>query len=470
MNILYIGAGFVGACSAAVSADSGHNTLVYDVDENRVDLLGSGDRKKIESCIFESGLAEMLNRSADKIKFTADYGDADKFIDSADVVFMCLPTPEKDGANGESDLSYYFSAAESLAKSLKNRNSGKQLNYIVIVNKSTVPINMVNETEKMMKAAGVQNFGVVSNPEFLIEGKAIEGSVHPERVIVGAWADKDFEIMRQVYQRFYNSINIKYIEVNPKEAAAAKLAANYCLFNRLGVTFDVVGRICEVFDGINYEKIRSALISDSRIGSWGFYDSLYAGGSCFIKDAASLAHQMEEAGANAAHIRQTMDSNNFQRDHFYSRAVKEAGFSWEGKKVAVLGAAFKQETNDIRNSPTIDIVRHMVDDGVSEIRVYDPVATHYFMKLFDQKKDDRYSIVKPVDSEEDALQNTQVCLVLTDWPKFRALGDIIAKICPPPYLVMDGRRMLAGQLDKMAGLGYDVIAVGSPYIRGKENI
>lgn len=466
MKILYIGAGFVGACSAAVSADSGHTTLVYDIDKNRADLLNSGDREKIESCIFENGLAEMLGRNEEKITFTSDYGEVKNFLDDADAVFMCLPTPEKDGASGESDLSFYFSAAEKLAQSLVKRNSGKQEKYIVIVNKSTVPINMVDDTDRVMKENGVLNYGVVSNPEFLVEGKAVEGSVRPDRVLIGARAEKDFEIMRRVYQRFYNSTGIKYIEVNPKEAAAAKLAANYCLFNRLGVTFDVVGRICEVFNEINFENVRRAIISEPRIGSWGFYDSVYAGGSCFIKDAASLAHQLEEAGANASHVRQTLNSNIFQRDHFYSRAVKEAGFDWQDKRVAVLGLSFKQETNDVRNTPAIDLVRHLVNDGAAEIKVYDPVAAQPFMKIFDSAKDERYAVIKSAQSEEEALSGTQACMILTDWPKFRALGDIITRICPAPYLVMDGRRMLAGQLDKIADLGYDVIAVGSPFIKG----
>lgn len=468
MKIVYIGAGFVGACSAAVSADSGHETLVYDVDRKKIDLLGSNNREKIESCIFETGLAETLIRNQDKIAFVADYGAVAKALEDVEAVFMCLPTPEKGGAEGESDLSYYFSAAEKLAESLVQRNDGKQTNYVVIINKSTVPINMVDETAKIMERYGVKNYGVVSNPEFLVEGKAIEGSVRPNRVIIGAWKEKDFEVMRKVYQRFYNSTAIKYLEMNPKEAAAAKLAANYALFNRLGMTFDVVGRMCEVFGSLNYEKIRAALISDSRIGEWGFYNSVYSGGSCFIKDAASLAHQLEEAGANAGHVRQTLNSNVFQRDHFYSRATKEMNFSWKDKRVAVLGTSFKQETNDIRNSPAIDITRHLVDDGAAVVKVHDPVATQSFIGLFDVKNDTRYSAVVGCDSEKEALTNTDAVLILTDWPKFRTLGDVIKKTCSPPYLIMDGRRMLAGQFEELADLGYDIIAVGSPLIKSKK--
>src|SRR3989344_2009887 len=237
MRILYIGGGFVGACSAAVSADSGHPVLVFDIDEKKVKLLNSSDRDTIQSCLFEEGLGDLLIRNKERIEFTTDYKKVEEFIDGCDAVFMCLPTPEI-GETGESDLSYYLNAAKKLSASLKNRNDGKQNKYVVIVNKSTVPIDMVDKTEEIMNSAGAKNFGVVANPEFLVEGKAIEGSIHPDRVVVGAWKEKDFIIMRQLYQRFFNSTSIKYLEVNPKEAAAGKLLANFSLFNKIAICFD----------------------------------------------------------------------------------------------------------------------------------------------------------------------------------------------------------------------------------------
>jgi UDPglucose 6-dehydrogenase len=468
MKILYIGSGFVGTCSAAVMADSGHDVLLYDIDPDKIKKLSSNNVQTIESCLFEDGLGDMLIKNKELIRFTADYGEVVKYLDDFDAIFMCLPTPEKQGAEGESDLTCYYLAAEKLADSLVKRNGGSQDKYVVIINKSTVPVNMIDETNRVMTQKGVKNFGVVSNPEFLVEGKAIEGSVHPDRVVVGAEKEQDFKIMRQVYARFLNSANIKYIETNPQEAAAGKLLANYMLFNRVTTTFDVVGRVCESFPKINFENLRKVLISDNRIGNWGFYDSVYCGGSCFIKDAASLAHQLEEAGVNASHVRQTLMSNNFQRDNFLSRAKKEANFDWSGKKVAILGVAFKQDTNDIRNSGAIDIVRHLIDEGASQIRVYDPAAMPMFKNLFDPAKDSRYSVINYFDSEKEALSDTHAGMILTDWPKFRAVGEIIKAVCQPPYLIMDGRRMLSSQFDELQNLGYDIIAVGSPFLKGKK--
>src|SRR3989339_1124634 len=149
MNILYIGSGFVGTCSAAVSASSGHATLIYDIDKNKIEALGSQNREKIEGCIYEDGLADLLIRNKDNITFTTEYSLVDTFLDNCDVIFMCLPTPEI-GETGESNLSYYFDAAKNLANSLCKRNDGKQEKYVVIVNKSTVPIDMVSKTAEIM--------------------------------------------------------------------------------------------------------------------------------------------------------------------------------------------------------------------------------------------------------------------------------------------------------------------------------
>ncbi|PIY79006.1 MAG: UDP-glucose/GDP-mannose dehydrogenase family protein, partial [Candidatus Pacebacteria bacterium CG_4_10_14_0_8_um_filter_43_12] len=382
-----------------------------------------------------------------------------------EAIFMCLPTPEKLNSEEESDLTYYYAATEKIAASMVSRCKNSQENYIVIINKSTVSIALINETEEILKKKGVKNFGVVSNPEFLVEGKAIEGTVRPDRVVVGAWKENDFKIVRKIYQRFYSAPNVEYIEINPLEAAAGKLLANFILFNKLAVTFDVVGRVCENFPGISFENIRRALISDSRIGRWGFYDSVYAGGSCFIKDAASLAHQLEEAGAESNLIRGTLAANNFQRDHFLSRAEKELGISYKNLTVAMLGVAFKRDTNDIRNSPAIDITKHLIEKGVREIKVYDPAALPMFQGVFDQSKNKQYSVINYCKNEEAALKDSNICLILADWPQFRSLGEKITKTCPAPYVIMDGRRIIQHQYEKLAKRGYSIIAVGSPTIK-----
>lgn len=461
MKILYIGGGFVGACSAAVSADSGHDTLVFDLDKQKMEKLASSDRTVIESCLYEEGLADLLIRNKDRLIFTTDYTRVEDFLNVADAVYMCLPTPEI-GETGESDVSYYIKAAEQLAKALVMRNQGRQEKYLVIVNKSTVPIEMVTATEEIMDKAGVRNYGVVANPEFLVEGKAIQGSIRPDRVVVGAWREKDFSMMRQVYRRFYDSATVKYIEVNPKEAAAGKLLANYVLFNRLAVCFDVIGRTCEAFPNLRFEEIRKILNVDPRIGTWGLYDSLYAGGSCFIKDARSLAHQMQTAGQSATLVQETYLANKRQLELFLGRAEKDAGFNWAGKKVALLGLAFKQDTNDVRNSPSIDIVRFLLENRVAHITAYDPAATGYFSQLFPPGNELTYTAL-----EAEVMRDVDVIIIATDWPQFRGLADFLLDTQAPAEsrpLVMDGRRIWQNRYGDLQKAGFNIIAVGSPYL------
>jgi UDPglucose 6-dehydrogenase len=462
-----MGGGFVGACSAAVSADSGHEVLVFDVDNTKVKKLSTDDRDVISSCIHEDGLADLLIRNRSRIKFTSDNNEVKKFIDSVEAIFMCLPTPEKIEAAGESDLSYYEKATEMIGPALAARSGGKQTNRVVVVNKSTVPVRMIDYTEELFTKQGVKNFGIVSNPEFLVEGKAIEGSVHPDRVVVGAKTKEDLILMRRLYQRFSDSGSVKYIEVNPYEAAAGKLLANFLLFNKVVTTYDVVGRTCEHFPNVQYEEVRKILLADPRIGSWGLYDSLFSGGSCFIKDAGSLAHQLETAGARATLVRGILESNVFQLEHFFGRAETEAGFDWADKDVAVLGLAFKQDTNDIRNSGAIAIIQQLLGCGVRSIRVYDPAAMDS-CKWYFEKNPFKDKIIY-AESDSEALKGTSAVLICTDWPQFKVLGDVIPQTVRPPYLIMDGRRIIQGRYEELSEKGFDIIAVGSPFIKNGKN-
>ncbi|MBI5412961.1 UDP-glucose/GDP-mannose dehydrogenase family protein [Candidatus Peregrinibacteria bacterium] len=468
MNILYIGAGFVGTCSAAVSADSGHGALVYDINKERIRKLSSGKRDVIESCLFEDGLAELLIRCKKNITFTNSAPEMKKFIDRVDAIFMCLPTPEKAGEEGQSNLSYYEAACETLAKMLSKRQGGKQSSYVVIINKSTLPISMIDRTKEILEAHKVKNFGIVSNPEFLVEGKAVYDSIHPDRVVIGAENEKDFKIMRALYQRFYTSSSVKYIEVNPHEAEAGKLLANFMLFSRLALCFDVIGRTCESFPRISFERVRDILKIDPRIAPWGLYDSLYAGGSCFIKDAASLAYQLESAGGNAELVRGVLGANNYQLDHFLSRIHAEAHAIIKGVRIALFGAAFKQHTNDVRNSGAIRATEFFLQEGAQEIKVYDPAATDEFKRVFNPKKDAQYKKITYTKSEDACLKSTSMAFIATDWPQFQSLAEIIQKTVKAPYLIMDGRRMLCNSYNNLQSAGFSIIAVGSQFMKGKK--
>ena len=376
-----------------------------------------------------------------------------------------MPAHAGKGLSGETDLSFYESAAKTLADLLKKRNSGAQSRYVLLVNKSTVPIEMVNRTKEIMEKQGVKNFGVGSNPEFLVEGKAIEGSIRPARVVVGADKDKDFLISRNIYSRFAASSSIAYLEVSPAEAEAGKLLANYILFSRLADCFDVVGRVCEKFPGLNFETIRKILIADGRIGDWGFYNSLFAGGSCFIKDARSLSHQLKNQGAAVDLVDNVLAANQRQLDNFLARAEKELNFSWPGKKAGLLGLAFKQDTNDIRNSAAIEVAKFLLEAGVKEIKAYDPVAGNNFLKYFKEYAD--AGKIKLVETEIKAIAGAEVLIIAGDWPQFRELAELIIESLPKGAIIMDGRRMLQQKYQDLASAGYNIIAVGSQTIKAQ---
>jgi UDPglucose 6-dehydrogenase len=452
-----MGAGFVGACSAAVTADSGHQVLAFDIDSERIARLSSLDAERIESCIHEQGLAELIIKHQSRLAFSDNPAVLAGWIEKADVIFICLPTPEQ--TDGAVDLSYFMRGMEDIGRLLAKRSAGKQERRVLIVNKSTVPIDAIDISRRILHPLGVKNFGIASNPEFLVEGKAIDGSIHPERVIVGAESAQDFETMRSLYQRFIDSSTVQYLEMNPYEAAAVKLLANAALFARLSFTFSAVGRICEIFPFLNYENVRRGITGDSRIGRWGFYNSLFAGGSCLIKDTEALAHQMEARGADADFLRSALAANRYQAEHFYARAANEAGYAFSGKRVAVLGLAFKQDTNDMRHSGASLIIQRLLQDGAREIRAFDPAAQETAQAVFPAAEHPRITYHN---SAEEAITGSEALFICTDWPQFRALGEYIAEFCRVPYLVMDGRRMLERQYHTLAALGMQVIAVGSP--------
>ncbi|MEK7680927.1 MAG: nucleotide sugar dehydrogenase [Patescibacteria group bacterium] len=460
MNLLYLGAGFVGSCSAAVAANSGHKTLIYDIDKERVELLSSGDRDVIESCLSEPGLGDLLARNNERVKFTFDFSEVERFLSDCDAIFICVPTPEI-GETGESDLKYFYDALDKVSRGLINRNAQKQDKYVLMVNKSTVPIDTAYKTKLLLEKAGVKNFGVVSNPEFLVMGKAIHDSIKPDRIVIGAWGQKDFEVMRKIYRHFFDSPTVHYIEVNPQEAAAGKLLANYYLFNKLANCFDVMGRTCEAFEELKFENLRGILSSDSRIGSWGFFDSLCVGGSCLIKDSRSLMHQLRLKNKNVALINETYLANKRQLEHFVDRAEKEAGFDWRQKKVAILGLAFKRDTNDIRDSAAVKITGLILSKNIKEITVYDPAAMKNFKRFFPPS-----DIIKYSANEAEAIKDADVVIIVTDWPQFREAGDLVMQLSKNP-LIMDGRRMLQHKYDELQNKGYNIIAVGSPFLKGK---
>ncbi|MCS7070265.1 MAG: nucleotide sugar dehydrogenase [Anaerolinea sp.] len=459
MKIIVVGTGFVGLPHAAVCSEYGHEVYAYDVDEAKLDAYRSADPTRIERYINEPGLVEIIRENLNKsLFFTSDLAS---IIEGTEAIFLCLPTPPK--PNGSSDLSYYMDAIQTIGGLLAKR---KDLRRVVVINKSTVPIGTARVLEKALHEAGAVNIGIASNPEFLPEGSAVEKSRHPDRVVVGADTEEDFRILRRVYSQFVNHVRIGYIETTPETAEAIKYVANTLLLTYISFWNGVGARLGETFPNVRMEDLKRGVTADSRISTWGSYVSNGAGGSCFGKDIQSLIHQFKMHGQPADLLQAVYDINEFQKTYLIDRAISEAGVSFNQKSVALLGLAFKKRTNDMRDASSLKVVEALLARGVREIRAYDPAANEEAKRWFDPNRNHLFERISYFNSAREALTSSDMLFISTDWEEFRGLSGTLREVVPPPYLIIDGRRMIPDYLELVQD-GYGYIAVGSPYYDGK---
>jgi UDPglucose 6-dehydrogenase len=438
VNIGVIGTGFVGLTHAAVMAVFGHKVIAYDVNKEKIKAFGSGKANLIDSVIFEKNLSEMVieQHKKHRLFFTTNPND----LKDCEVLFMCLPTPYKE--TGESDLTYLFNAADTLSKVVSK-------DFKLFVNKSTVPIGTAKKLRTFLESKGLKNFDVASNPEFLPEGDAVASSLHSHKIVVGAIKKESFDLMRQVYSGFINMPG--YIETNPETAEAIKYASNTLLYSQIVAWQAIPGRIGEAFPEVNFDIVKKGALADSRIASWGSFISAGAGGSCFKKDALSLAFQLKNNGTDASFITLVDEINENNKTLLIER-VEKTGYSFKNKIVTILGVSFKRETNDIRESNALKIIPLLLKHGVKELRIHDPLALEEAKKYFG--KEPRISYYK---TPEEALKNSDATFIATDHREFRSLGDAINTLTRKPHLVMDGRRAIS-QLTLSKDVSY--IAVG----------
>ncbi len=455
MKIIVAGTGFVGLTHAAVCSEYGHEVYAYDVDTKRIAAYKSAEREQIEHYVNEPGLAEIIAENIDRYLFFTT--DVASIIEGTDAIFMCLPTPPK--ANGSTDLSYYTDATHHLAGLLAKRQDQRR---VVMINKSTVPVGTARMLETILKEHNVPNIGIASNPEFLPEGDAVERSRRPDRIVVGADSEADFSIMRRIYSQFVNHVRIRYIETTPETAEAIKYVANTLLLTYISFWNGVGARLGETFPNVRMEDLKRGVTSDNRISTWGSYVSNGAGGSCFGKDIQSLIFQLKTAGQPADLLQSVYNINEYQKTYLIDRAISEAGVSFNHKSVALLGLSFKQRTNDMRDSSSLKVVESLLARGVREIRAYDPLAIHEAKRYFSPENNHLFEKISYHESVKEALQGTDMLFISTDWEEFRGLSRTIEQNVQPPYLVIDGRRMIP-DYQELTTRGFGYIAVGSPY-------
>jgi UDPglucose 6-dehydrogenase len=456
MKIIVVGTGFVGLTHAAVCSEYGHEVYAYDIDQQRIAAYQSGNPSAIEHYVNEPGLPAIIAENLGRYLFFTD--DVEPIIEGADAIFLCLPTPPK--PDGSSDLSYYFSGVRSLAELLARRRDQRR---VVLINKSTVPIGTARSLEKVLRDHQVPNAGVASNPEFLPEGDAVEKSRRPDRVVVGADTDEDFQIIRRIYSQFVNHVRIRYIETTPETAEAIKYVANTLLLTYVSFWNGVGARLGETFPGVQMEDLKRGVTADTRISTWGSYVSNGAGGSCFGKDIQSLTYQLRAAGQTTDLLQSVFSINEYQKTYLIERAAREAGTSFNHKTVALLGLAFKKQTNDMRDSSSIKVAEALLARGVKSIRAYDPMALGEARKFFNPERNHLFEKISYHDTVKAALVGSDMVFISTDWEEFRGLSRTIEQTVRPPFLVMDGRRMIPDYAE-LVRAGYSYIAVGSPYL------
>jgi len=457
MKIVVAGTGYVGFVHAAVCSEYGHEVYAYDNDTNKIKAFSSGNADTIEQYVNEPGLTNIVRETLGKSLFFTS--DLKSVIEGVDVIFMCLPTPPN--LDGSTNLTFYDAAAEDIAQSLASR---KDLRRTVIVNKSTVPIGTARHLEQIINARGVKNAGVASNPEFLAEGTAVVQARRPDRVVVGCDNENDFKMLRRVYSQFVNHVRIKYIETTPETAEAIKYVANTMLLTYISFWNGVGAKIGEKIPNVKIDDLRLGVTADERISTWGSFVSNGAGGSCFGKDIASLIYQLRNVNVSTKMLEASFEVNEYQKVYLIDRAITEADFQFNNKTVAVLGLAFKKHTNDMRDASSIKVIESLLGKGVSKINAYDPLANESAKVEFNPSKNVLFEKIHYYDSAKEAIKGSDALFISSDCEEFRGFSRTVEDIVKPPYLVMDGRRMIP-DFEEMAAKGYSYLAVGSMVIK-----
>lgn len=445
MKIGVVGTGYVGLVSGTCFADSGNDVICVDIDEKKVERMRNG-----EVPIYEPGLNRVFDRSIreKRLKFTTDLEEAFK---ESEVIFLCLPTPP--GADGQADLSFVLKVADDLGELFN-----KYPEYRVVVNKSTVPVGTADKVRDAIAAKTDAEFDVVSNPEFLREGAAVEDFMYPERVVVGTSSERAAKVITTLYEPFVRSGN-PIIVMDERSSELTKYAANAMLATK--ITFmNEIANICEKVGG-DVDNIRRGIGSDSRIGKRFLFAGIGYGGSCFPKDVQAIHHTAGENGYEFRILDSVMKVNESQKVSIVEKMKAHYNGDLKGKKVGIWGLSFKPETDDIREAPSLYITDALAKLGAT-MKAYDPEAIGTFK---DAASEDALSAIEFVDDRDSVLEGVDALVICTEWNEFRRpdLGRFSEQMNSP--VIFDGRNLYDLKRAKEAGLTY--ISVGRPAVNGR---
>ncbi|MGE5524743.1 MAG: UDP-glucose dehydrogenase family protein [Rhodospirillaceae bacterium] len=440
MKISIIGTGYVGLVSGACFADLGNNVMCLDVDDGKIARLKEGDIP-----IYEPGLDAMVKRNvaAGRLHFTTDVKQS---VAHGTVQFIAVGTPP--GEDGSADLSYVLGAARDLGRYMSE--------YRVIVDKSTVPVGTAEKVrgviaEELAKRGVNVDFSVVSNPEFLKEGAAVEDFMRPDRIIVGADDSRAVEIMRSIYAAIQRN-HERMIVMDIRSAELTKYAANAMLATRISF-MNEIANLAERL-GADIEQVRLGIGSDARIGYHFLYAGCGYGGSCFPKDLAALSRMAAEHGTSLHVLEAVSAVNDAQKRQLTHKVIQRFGEDLKGRRFALWGLAFKPNTDDMREAPSVAIINGLLERGAS-VCAYDPVAIAEASKIYARRTGVTYA-----DTPLAALDGADALIIVTEWKEFRSPDfDEIKKRLKQP-IVFDGRNLYEPALIRIFGLEYHGIGRG----------
>jgi len=440
MRVAMIGTGYVGLVSGACFSEFGHDVVCVDKDEAKIAGLHEGRMP-----IYEPGLEDLVegNVKAGRLTFTNDLHTSLKDVDA---VFIAVGTPSRRG-DGHADLSYVYAAAEEIARALDG--------YTVIVTKSTVPVGTGREVERIIRETRPDaDFDVVSNPEFLREGSAIEDFMRPDRVVIGTNSERAKEVMRNLYRPLY-LIETPIVFTSRQSSELIKYAANTFLATK--ITFiNEIADLCEQVDA-NVHDVARGIGLDGRIGRKFLHAGPGYGGSCFPKDTRALVSTARDAGSPLKIIETVVALNDERKQKMAERVIAACDGDLNGKTVAVLGLTFKPNTDDMRESPSLDIVPALQKAGAT-VRAYDPEGMHEAKTMLDH--------VIWCDGAYETMNDADVLVIITEWNEFRALDlDRVKTLMKKPVMV--DLRNIYDPAD-MSEQGFDYHSIGRPAAGAKD--
>ncbi|BDG02089.1 UDP-glucose dehydrogenase family protein [Anaeromyxobacter oryzae] len=430
MRVAVVGAGYVGLVTGTCLAESGNDVACVDKDDAKIEALQAGSIP-----IYEPGLEELVHRNAKegRLRFSTDLAQA---AGRAKVVFLAVGTPE--GEDGDAELRHVLEAAEEIARSVKH--------YTVVATKSTVPVGTADRIQEIMERRAKAEVDVVSNPEFLKEGAALEDFQRPDRVVVGARTDRARRIMRELYAPFVRTER-PILLMDPRSAEMVKYASNAMLATRISFMNDIAV-LCERV-GADAEHVRKGMGADTRIGYPFLFPGIGYGGSCFPKDVKALLATGRRHGIDLDLLRAVEKTNERQKRQLLVRAVKHFG-ALDGRTFGVWGLAFKPKTDDLREAPSLEVIEGLLGKG-GRVQVYDPVAMERARRLLGER-------VTFAPGPYEAVEGADALFVVTEWSEFRTPDLERVKTLMRSPVVFDGRNVFDPA--EMEELGFVHHAIG----------